>query len=37
VLIKDYKDALSYSTKELEKYELEKLKKVIGNYQEDYR
>ena len=35
VMIKDYKNALSYSTKELEKYELEKLKKVIGNYQED--
>jgi hypothetical protein len=32
VMVKDYKNALSYSTQELEKYELEKLSKIIGGY-----
>lgn len=34
VLVKDYKDALSYSTKELEQYELENLKKILGGLNE---
>ena len=35
VFIKDYKIALSYSTKELEEFELNRLKEVISRYTED--